>query len=164
MQAARLKLLQGMPVFGGIREDALEFLLARAPLVKVAAGDYFFREGDEGHAMFVLEEGRVAVLKSWNDQEHALKYLGRGDCFGEMALIDLYPRSASVRAVEDCIAIELGNAVLLKLYEKDIEQFTMIQMNIGRELSRRLRKADNRLFHAHVEEKRLSAEDLFELF
>ncbi|MDQ7011594.1 MAG: Crp/Fnr family transcriptional regulator [Mariprofundaceae bacterium] len=164
MRAARLDLLQGMPVFGGIREDALEFLLARSPVVKVAAGDYFFREGDEGHAMFVLEEGKAAVLKNWQGQEHALKYMERGDCFGEMALIDLYPRSASVRAVEDCTAIELGNAVLLELYEKDLEQFTMIQMNIGRELSRRLRKADQHLFHAHVEEKHLSVDDLFELF
>ncbi|MFQ5581645.1 MAG: Crp/Fnr family transcriptional regulator [Mariprofundaceae bacterium] len=164
MQTTRLELLQGMPVFGGIREKTLEFLLELASITDIAANDYFFREGDKGSSMFVLEQGKVAILKNWDDQEHALKYLGRGDCFGEMALIDLYPRSASVRAVEDCTAIELTNTILLELYRENLEQFTMVQMNIGREISRRLRKADNRLFHAHVEEKHLSVDDLFELF
>jgi CRP-like cAMP-binding protein len=98
--------------------------------------------------MFVLEAGKAAVLKSWGGQEYLLRTLGEGDCFGEMALMDLFPRSASVRAVEDCVAIRLSAANLYRVYAKDVAQFALIQMNIGREVCRRLREADNRLMRA----------------
>ena len=55
MQPVRLELLQRMPIFGAIRDDALLFLLAQAREVSVAAGAYFFRESDPAQSMFVLE-------------------------------------------------------------------------------------------------------------
>ena len=100
--------------------------------------------------MFVLEAGKVAVLKSWRGQEYLLRILKEGDCFGEMAVMDLLPRSASIRAVEDCTAIRLSAASLYKIYEHDIKQFALIQMNMGREVSRRLRETDNQLFGARM--------------
>jgi CRP-like cAMP-binding protein len=63
-----------------------------------------------------------------------------------MAVMDLSPRSASVRAVEDCTAIRVSAANLYRLYEQDPKQFALIQMNMGREVTRRLREADDRLF------------------
>ena len=62
MQEARIRLLQQMPIFGGIRNDTLGFLLELSPVVRVPKDGFFFREGDEGQSMFVLEEGRVAAL------------------------------------------------------------------------------------------------------
>ena len=73
-----------------------------------------------------------------------------GDCFGEMALMDLFPRSASIRALADCTAIELTPDDLMRLYEHDLEQFTLVQMNIGREVCRRLRATDELLFRARM--------------
>ena len=108
--------------------------------------------------MFVLEEGRVAILKSWEGCDYLLDHLGAGDCFGEMALIDMRPRSASVKAVEDCTAIEVPGAAFQAIYRVDLEQFTMIQMNMGREVSRRLRRADELLLQARVD-NRLSEEE-----
>ena len=150
MEAARIELLQRMPVFGGIRADVLRSLLGLCPIVDVPAGEFFFRERDPADAMFVLEAGKVAVLKSWRNEEYLLHVLETGDCFGEMALMDLMPRSASVRATEDCRAILVSAASLYRVYEKDLEQFAMIQMNMGREVSRRLREADERLFRARM--------------
>jgi len=141
-------LLQTMPIFGGISEEALIFLLERVHIRHIPAGQCFFEEGDDATSMFVLEQGRVAIRKRWGEEEHLLKYLEQGECFGEMALLDMHPRSASVSAVEDCDLIELSRGVLLELYEHDLEQFTLIQMNIGREMVRRLRLADDQLFVA----------------
>ncbi|HEX6829407.1 MAG TPA: cyclic nucleotide-binding domain-containing protein, partial [Burkholderiales bacterium] len=101
-------------------------------------------------AMYVLEQGRVTVVKRWEGRDYRLRDLGPGDCFGEMALIDLSPRSASVVALEDCSAIRLTVADLYRVYEISLEQFALIQMNIARELSRRLRTADERLFRLGV--------------
>lgn len=146
MEVARIELLQRMPIFGGIRADVLRFLIELCPVAAVPADAYFFRERDEADAMYVLEAGRVAVLKSWQGQDLLLHTLGKGDCFGEMALMDLLPRSASVRALQDCTAIALSAGNLHKIYERDPGQFTLIQMNMGREVSRRLRAADDLLF------------------
>jgi CRP/FNR family cyclic AMP-dependent transcriptional regulator len=161
MEKARIELLQRMPVFGGIRADILEFLLPRCPIVEVRAGAFFFRENDAADSMFVVEAGKVAVLKSWRNEEYLLHTLGPGDCFGEMALMDLMPRSASVRAIDDCRAIQLSAANLYQVYEKDLEQFAMIQMNMGREVSRRLREADERLFRAKMGMPDADAQHLF---
>ena len=152
MLAARVELLQQMPIFGAIGAETLEFLLEPAPLVQVPAGGFVCREGDPAHAMFVLERGRVTVSKAWQGHDLLLRRLGEGDCFGEMALLDLFPRSASVRADLDCSAIELSSANLYRLFERDAAEFAVIQMNIGRELSRRLRETDQLLFRARMGE------------
>lgn len=151
MQAARIELLQQMPIFGGIRAEILQFLLALCPTVSVSEDDFFFREHDQGDAMFVLEAGKAAVLKSWHGRDYSLHTLREGDCFGEMAVMDHCPRSASVRALADCIAIRISAANLYQVYARDLKQFALIQMNMGREVCRRLREADNRLFGVRME-------------
>jgi CRP/FNR family cyclic AMP-dependent transcriptional regulator len=150
MQATRIELLQRMPIFGAIRDDALQFLVEQSRSRSVAAEEFFFREGDQASGLYVLEVGRVAVLKSWKGKQFLLRYLEQGDCFGEMALMDLFPRSASVRALENCKAIELTSDDLYRLFERDAEQFALIQMNIGREVCRRLRATDELLFQAEM--------------
>ena len=80
---------------------------------------------DQADSMFVLEAAKVAVLKSWRGQEYFLRTLKEGDCFGEMAVMDLLPRSASVRAVEDCTAIRLSATNLYQVYAQDLEQFAL---------------------------------------
>lgn len=149
----RTELLQAMPVFGAIGDEALAFLLARSQERDVAAGGWFFREGEAADAMYVLERGRVEVIKHWQSREFVLHAFAAGDCFGEMALLDLAPRSASVRAMDDCHAIEIGAAALYELCKHDAEQFALIQMNIGREVCRRLRATDDALFRASMGER-----------
>lgn len=152
MELVQIDLLQRMPVFGGLRETALRRLLERATKLHRAGGEAFFLEGDAAEAMYVLESGRVAVTKRWQSSEFVLHELAAGDCFGEMALMDLQPRSASVRALQDCDAIVFGSHDMLHLYETDVEQFALMQMNLGRELCRRLRATDERLFRAAMGE------------
>jgi CRP/FNR family transcriptional regulator, cyclic AMP receptor protein len=146
MAPGRIALLQAMPIFGALRDDALECLLENAPWVQHGAGEYYFREGDAAQCMYVIEQGAVEILKRWDGGDWPLHQLHAGDCFGEMALMDYFPRSASVRAVEDCRAIEIASSALHRLAERDMEQFALIQMNIGREVCRRLRATDELLF------------------
>ena len=152
LRAQRIELLQRMPVFGAIRADTLSLLLEQAHLREVPAHGWFFREGDRADSMFVLERGEVSVIRTWRGEDWVLHTLRAGDCFGEMALMDLAPRSASVRAEADCSAIEVGAGDLLQLYEHDPEQFALIQMNIGREVCRRLRATDELLFRLRIGE------------
>lgn len=150
MQAGRTEALQRMPIFGGVRTDTLAALIDAATTHAVAPGGLFFREGERADSMFVLESGSVEIVRRWEGREYTLARLAQGDCFGEMAIIDLLPRSASVRALEPCTAIEISSTSLFRLYESDLEQFALVQMNVARELSRRIRASDDRLFRALI--------------
>ena len=158
----RTELLQRMPIFGALREDALHVLLERARTADIAAGGFFFHEDDPANSMFVLESGEAVVVKAWRGRDYVLNVLSPGDCFGEMALMDLQPRSAAVRAQSACRAIEFSHDDLLHLYERDVEQFALIQMNIGREVCRRLRATDELLFRARMGESLAGPDSFFQ--
>ncbi|GAV20431.1 cAMP-activated global transcriptional regulator CRP [Mariprofundus micogutta] len=144
----KIAMMQSMPVFGGVSGEALKFLLSLSERRNFNRWDYIFHEGDTAASMFVIQSGEVAVLKLREEHELLLKELQQGDCFGEMALLDLYSRSCSVQALNDVEVIEISQSAVFKLHEHNLEQFTIIQMNIGREISRRLRLTGDQLFLA----------------
>ena len=148
----RHELLAAMAVFGALNEPTLELITGLAEPVTVASGEHFFLEGDKSHDMYVLQSGQVEVYKSWANEARVLGHMQAGDCFGEMALIDLFPRSASVVAVTDCEALKIPPGVLQAIYQADRDQFTLLQMNMSRELSRRMRRLDELLFRALIGE------------
>ncbi|MDX1587888.1 MAG: cyclic nucleotide-binding domain-containing protein [Oleiphilaceae bacterium] len=149
MDSDRIRLLQQVPIFGGITAENLGFLLREGQRLCFRRGQYLFREGDPAEVIYVLESGAVQVFRQQGPERHTLHRLGEGDCLGEMALIDLFPRSASALAETDGSAIAFSPEAMLGLYQKDLEQFTLIQMNLARELSRRLRHANDLLFSQH---------------
>lgn len=150
MDSDKLQLLQGMPIFGAVQSDVLQKLLQHCNHITMDKGQHFFREGDLAQSMFVLEKGHVVVYRKWEGLLYKLRELHPGDCFGEMALMDCKPRSASVQAMENCEAIEISTSQLSGLYQHFPEQYVLIQMNMGREVCRRLREADERLFEKSV--------------
>lgn len=147
----RTQLLRRMPIFGGVGDEALGFLLERSTPVRVAEGESFFEEGSHGTSAFVLESGSVSIRKRMGGGEQELGRLGEGDCFGEVALLDFGPRSASVVATSDCSALELTARDLAELSRTSLEPFALIYMNLGRELARRLRHADDLLLQARLD-------------
>jgi len=158
-QHQRLELLQSMPIFGGIRDDTLVFLLQHSKQVAVQKGEYYYHENDPAQSLFVLVHGKVMLLKTWQGEEYILKSLEPGNCFGEVALMDLQPRNTSSLATEDSRAIELTYDTFHLLFEREIEQFTMIRMNMAREVCRRLREADARAFAADIQARRLQRQN-----
>jgi CRP-like cAMP-binding protein len=141
-----IDVLRNLSIFGALARETIVFLRDRCEEVTVAAGEDFFVQGEMGDSVFVLRKGRVAVLRTLDDECMVLAELDSGFCFGEMALVAISPRNATVRALEDCTALRLRNLSLLDLYEHDLEQFTLVQMNLGREVARRLAVADQSLF------------------
>jgi CRP/FNR family cyclic AMP-dependent transcriptional regulator len=69
--------------------------------------------------------------------------LTQGDCVGEMSLIDIQPRSATARARGAATLYVLDLSEIAKLYRSDIEAYALLVLNISREISRRLRCADD---------------------
>ena len=150
MPCSKRQLLQKIAIFGALSDDALDFLVQRSDEIGYHPGELVFQEQDQASAMFIVASGKVAVLKNWEGKQYLLDHIESGGCFGEMALMDMHPRSASVFVVEEALVFRLGTAALLELYEHDTEQFVLLQMNLGREVSRRLRDAHERLFKWRV--------------
>ncbi len=144
------KLLQDTPFFGGINDVMVQFILDRSNKIQRQTDEYFFREKELGDSMFLLISGSVKVVKFWHGNNYTLNTLFAGDCFGEMTIIEHNSRSASVLAMERCIALEISNQTFMELYHQDIKQFALLQMNMGREISRRLRSVNERLFQHYI--------------
>lgn len=142
MSDFRIALLRNTAFFSSVSFGGMAVMLESAQTVAIDAGDYFFQQGEPGHYMYIVEKGSCRIIKTWSDREVQLGELGPGECFGEMALIDSSARSASVQAVTRCVALEISCLALQKLRSENLEQYTMVQENITRELCRRLKAAD----------------------
>src|SRR5829696_5973188 len=82
-----------------------------------SAGDVIFREGDPGTEAYLLEEGRVRLIKKVRGAERSLMVLKPGDLFGESALIVGAPRSSTAIALSDGLAVALDQTTLQNLLE-----------------------------------------------
>lgn len=138
--------LRGIGLFGALSDDVLAYLGETLASVDVGAGETVFREGDSGRELFVVLEGRLEVLKrSSAGAETPVASLGPHDWFGEMSVLDVQPRSATVRAAGPARLLRVRAADLDALYRRDLKAYSLVVLNIARELSRRLRAADGLL-------------------
>ncbi|MBN2738382.1 MAG: cyclic nucleotide-binding domain-containing protein [Spirochaetales bacterium] len=138
-------------LFGGLSQKQLQTL---APLLHeeyFESKEMIIHEGESGDKIYFILEGSVAVFKKRPGSENQIRELAtlsKGDTFGEMELIDIQPRAASIKALENTTLLSLSNHDLYHLYKSELETFTMIIMNLAREISRRLRKMDDMITHS----------------
>ncbi len=138
--------LRDIGLFGGLSDQVLKSLADTLELVELAPGSVAFREGDSGREMFVLLEGEMEVLKrSKREVEARVAVLGPNDWFGEMSILDVMPRSATVRAIAPSRLLRVTAHDLDLLYRRDLKSYTLLVLNVAREMSRRLRVADSLL-------------------
>ncbi len=140
------ELLRDVAAFAGLTRETLTFLLEHAETVRVPAGEVFFEQGERGDSVFILEAGAAAVDRRVDHATYRVRTLERGACFGEIALLSIIHRTATVRAIDDCVAMHITARHLRKLYARDLEQFTLLVMNLGREVCRRFVDLDRRYF------------------
>jgi CRP/FNR family cyclic AMP-dependent transcriptional regulator len=135
--------LRNIGLFGALSDDVLEYLSTLLSVESPPAGATLFREGEDANAMFVVISGEVEVLKrSKRAVDARVAVLGPGDWFGEMSIVDIQPRSATVRALAPSRLLRISSADLDALYRHDLRSYAIIILNLARELSRRLRVAD----------------------
>jgi MFS family permease len=92
-----LGLIRGIPMFAPLRVTALERLAQELDHLQVRAGTDIIRQGESGDRYFIIGEGQCAVLVGGR----AVNMVGPGDGFGEIALLNDVPRTATIRAVTD---------------------------------------------------------------
>jgi CRP-like cAMP-binding protein len=102
--------LRGVALFEGLSGSDLEQILRISESVLVEAGEYVFEEGDRGDHFFIIVRGEVELRKSGVAGSRKLAVLREGQAFGEMALLNQTPRSASAYAVEDTYMLSVSRA------------------------------------------------------
>jgi len=138
--------LRGTPFFGGLPDASLGLLVSMLVERRFDAGTTVVAEGEEGRSMFIVQSGELVVSKRGHS-ERVIRMAGLrpGDFFGEMTLIEMQNRSATVVAESPTVLYELTARNLYTYYKADIQAYVMVMQNINRELCRRLRRADNRI-------------------
>lgn len=145
-ETALKSFLVATPFFGGLDDAQLDRLIAMLVEKRYGAGDRVFVEGDQGRSMYVVHSGELLVCKAGESGRTVrMSRLGPGDFFGEMTLIAMQPRSATIRVETEAVLYELTAMNLYAYYKADVHAYAMVLGNINRELCRRLIKADQRI-------------------
>ena len=103
-----------------------------------------FAEGDLGTEMFIIQEGRVEIVKQFKSEQRRLAVLSQGDFFGEMAILEDLPRTATAIARTDVALLAIDGSTFDTMLRKNPE----IAVRMMRKLSRRLRETDQMLRQA----------------
>lgn len=127
-------MLRTAGIFAETTDEVLAAVAQIVTVEEVEPGTGILAKGDPGDSMFVVASGRVRV----HDGSRALAELGPGEVFGEMALLDPEPRSASVTAIDETRLLKLDQEAFFELVEDRPE----VARGLLRVLSRRLRQAN----------------------
>ena len=117
--------------------NILELLGSEVETVTYAANEAIFREGEEGHTMYAVREGSVRLSLA----TRTLERVGPGGFFGEIAVVDAGPRSATATALADCTLVPVSAERFAQL----VRQSPEFALEIMRTMAKRLRSMDSRI-------------------
>ena len=129
--------LKSVDLFSRIPGEDLAQIADIAQEVVFESGELIIQEGEMGDSMFLIVEGQVMVHRLGQELTH----LGEREAFGEMAILDNEPRSASVTASMDTTCLKVAREDFYELMSEKIE----IAYGVIRVLTHRLRDANNKL-------------------
>lgn len=108
-----------------------------------APGQTIFREGEDGHYMYIIQSGCVQISKDMGGHEHVLGELTKGEFFGEMAIVTRVKRTATAKALDDVQVLAFDRSG----FQGMIENNSRIAMNFIDKLCRRLQHANSQIRH-----------------
>lgn len=130
--------IKRVALFEGLSREEVAKIFAKGMTMNVSAGEHIFLQGTVGNQMYVVLGGKLGVF----DGKNCIAELRTGDMFGEMALVNKEPRSATVTAVNESRLFVLSESTFERLLSK--RAAVKILLNIVRTLSHRLKDANKR--------------------
>ncbi len=131
--------LKQVPLFAGLEDEDIRELMSVAKRRTFRSGEVIFHREDPGQVLYVIKEGKVKIsLISPDGQEISLVVFGKGECFGEIAILDGLSRSADAIAMEkvECYTLQRSD------FHKAIMKNPKIAIQVMEVLSKRLRSTD----------------------
>jgi HEAT repeat protein len=143
LEIEKVIILKSTVLFTETPEEILVEVAQILKPVRFVKGEVIFEKGDYGDKMYIIYEGEVSI----HDGDHELSTLGRRDFFGELALLDPEPRSASATASSDCLLLELEQTPFYELMAERNE----VSNGIMKVLARRIREDNMKIMELSSE-------------
>jgi CRP-like cAMP-binding protein len=138
--------LSQVNVFSRLSSHELKIVETAVHTRNYAPQESIFKQGDPGSGMYIVIEGRVGIfLDIPNQQPKKLSELGEGDFFGEIALLDASPRTASATAIENCTIIGFYRPDLMEILKIKPVIGGKIILSLSEVLATRLRSTNSEL-------------------
>jgi putative nucleotidyltransferase with HDIG domain len=147
--AETIAYLHSIPFFATLSDATLAHLVARWPIQHVAAQRELFQQGDAGDALYVILSGEIEIVQTLDGASIRLSTVHAGEYFGEMALLDDAPRSATARTLQDSVLLQVRKQDFLDLLRAHPVLFT----DAARVLSARLREMNTQRLADLLREK-----------
>ena len=134
--------LQSVPFFSNLKSEEVGELASRLVIRRFGIGQVIFHHGDPGGLLYIISQGKVKITHSTRDgQEALLAILGSGDFFGELALLDDSPRSATAEALEPTVALTLHRTDFRRFISSNPD----FAMHVLQSLARHIRRLNSQL-------------------
>lgn len=137
--------LLGQNLFAGLSQEELEKVASLVFEEIYKKGTTIIKEGEITKGIYFIISGKALVRKNKKREEghQDLFELSPGDAFGELEFLDIQPAAASVIATEEARVVVMTNRNLYSIKNWNLQTFTMIVLNLSREISRKLRHMDD---------------------
>jgi len=145
--------LQKYSLFGGLLDHQIDMILPLMVREDYSPGDTIIVEGTLNDKILFILEGRVSIVRGGK----IIYDLSEGNTFGEMEVLDIMPSAATIKAVTNVTVVSISNKSLREIYKNDIKSFSLLLMNLARDLSRRLRVANEIMIDGKIYELYSSA-------
>lgn len=140
---SKIVFLRRVPIFGGVDDESLIKVASITSEKNYSKKNIVFHEGDYGDALYIIKSGRIKIAKvALDGREKTLTILKGGDFFGEMAIFDDMPRSATAESMDNDVR-------LLSISKNDFERLIIenpsIAIRIMKDLTRRIRQVNEQV-------------------
>jgi CRP-like cAMP-binding protein len=134
-----IEYLERLSFLGALSADQLVKIWPHISIKEFASGDHIFSQGDLPKAIYVVVSGRVDLVIEANDVHRIAENYQAGEAFGEVSFIGIQPQMGSaIAAGQDVIqCLELDRNGLMALQSEDVDLFSMLILNLARDLSRK---------------------------
>lgn len=138
-------MLNQVSFLGGLSDEQRSTIYEYFEMCHAEAGDWIEQRGKPATRIHIIQRGRVELLIHKDGQTTYKRDFNEGDSFGEAAMLSLVNNNASFRAAEPCELLLISNRNLLKLHHKEPKIFSIVILNIARDLARKLQYTDEML-------------------
>ena len=140
-----LPTLKNVSIFGGLSEADISGIFNQCTVVSYKAGDILIREGTPATEIYLVLTGTIKIVLQIDNDPFEVVRFGSGDCLGETSVIGVLEHSASAVCVTDASFLVLSRKFLMDVFRENKTMFSMLLLNIARELARRLHNTDKLL-------------------
>lgn len=142
-----MPVLKEVKIFSGFEDSQIERICGNCTILERGAGEVILEENTPATEIFIILSGRVSIYLGFRSEPLELIEFGPGGCIGEVSVIGILNHSASAVVTEDAVLLVLSRNTLMEIFDEDKGIFSMLILNIARELARRLFHTNEILLH-----------------